>query len=243
MIKGLETEAPGKKQILIVEDEIQISQVLQRGLLHKGFAVLAAMTGEDALSLAVAQRPDLVLLDILLPDMSGIEVCRSLRFTGMQTLPILMLTAKDERTDKILGLESGADDYITKPFDFEELVARIRAALRRVENTQSLSRRMELGDLVVDTARHGVWRAGRPIALTKREYDLLELLVQNANHVLTKERIFECIWGYDNEAGLEVIKVYINTLRSKLNAGSKADLISAVRGVGYVLKEAREEEQ
>jgi len=243
VIKKRNEEISQKKQILIVEDEAHISQFLQRGLLYKGFAAIIARTGEEALSLAVANKPDLILLDVLLPDESGIEVCRSLRGSGMKTLPILMLTAKDERTDKILGLESGADDYITKPFDFEELVARIRAALRRVESTQSVSRKMKVGDLVIDTASHSVWRAGNPIALTRREYDLLDLLMQNAQHVLTKERIFECIWGYDNEAGLDVIKVYINTLRSKLNAGDHPNLIFAVRGVGYMLKEVEKEAQ
>lgn len=225
-----------KKRILIIEDERHILHFLQRGLAYKGFEVLTATTGEKALAMVSSCEPDLVLLDILLPDFSGIEVCRSLRSTEWDTLPILMLTAKDTRTDKVLGLESGADDYITKPFDFEELVARIRAALRRVERIQHLSENFEIGDLVIDTAVQGVWRSGKQIALTKREYDLLEFLAQNAGHVLTKGRIFERIWGYDNEAGLEVIKVYINTLRTKLNAGGKADLIYALRGVGYMLK-------
>jgi DNA-binding response OmpR family regulator len=225
-----------KNQILIVEDENHILQFLQRGLMYKGFEVLAATSGEEALKLASARGPDLVLLDIMLPDISGIEVCRALRSAEKGTaLPILMLTAKDDRSDKIMGLESGADDYITKPFDFEELVARIRAALRRVESTRRMGK-FEVGDLVIDTATHSVCRAGERIALTKREYDLLELLAQNAGRVLTKERIFERIWGYDNEAGLEVIKVYINTLRAKLNAGEKVDLIHSVRGVGYLLK-------
>jgi DNA-binding response OmpR family regulator len=226
-----------KKQILVVEDEQPILQFLQRGLTYKGFDVLTATAGAEVLSLIAVYGPDLVLLDILLPDMSGIEVCRALRVAGRRNLPILMLTAKDERSYKILGLESGADDYITKPFDFEELVARIRAALRRVERIEErLSAPIEVGDLVIDPAEQRVWRSGELIALTRREYELLELLAQNAGHVLTKGRIFERIWGYDNEAGLEVIKVYINTLRSKLNAGGKADLLQVVRGVGYLLK-------
>jgi DNA-binding response OmpR family regulator len=226
-----------KRQILVVEDEKHILQFLRRGLVYKGFEVLTATNGEEALLLVRTRQPDLVLLDMMLPDFSGIEVCRYLRSAGMKALPILMLTAKDERTAKILGLESGADDYITKPFDFEELVARVRAALRRKECMEHhLSGKIEVGDLVIDMATHCVWRTGDPIALTIREYDLLELLAQNAGHVLTKERIFERIWGYDNEAGLEVIKVYINSLRAKLNAGDKADLINVVRGVGYVLK-------
>lgn len=225
-----------KQQILIVEDEQPILQFLQRGLTYKGFDVLTATTGEEVLSLVSVYGPDLVLLDILLPDLSGIEICRAIRLTGRSSLPILMLTAKDERTDKILGLESGADDYITKPFDFEELVARIRAALRRVERVERFSEPIEVGDLVIDPAEQRVWRAGETITLTRREYELLELLAQNAGHVLTKGRIFERIWGYDNEAGFDVIKVYINTLRTKLNVGGKADLLQVVRGVGYLLK-------
>lgn len=230
-------ETPMNNQILVVEDEAHILQFLQRGLTYKGFHVLTATTGEEALSLACTCEPDLVLLDLMLPDINGIEVCRSLRSAEKRGLPILILTAKDERTDKILGLESGADDYITKPFDFDELVARVRAALRRIERTQRRSEKIEVGDLVIDPAEHGVWRGGTRIILTKREYELLELLAQNAGHVVTKGRIFERIWGYDNEAGLEVIKVYINTLRSKLNIHGKADLLHAVRGVGYLLKQ------
>jgi DNA-binding response OmpR family regulator len=232
----VQLEETGKKQILVVEDEEQILQFLKRGLTYKGFVVFTATTGEEALVQAVTCKPDLILLDVMLPDFSGIEVCRSLRFSKTGTLPILMLTAKDELTDKILGLESGADDYITKPFDFDELVARIRAALRRVERTRQHSDKLVVGELVIDPDQRCVWRAGDAITLTKREYDLLELLAQHANHVLPKERIFEHVWGYDNEAGFEVIKVYINTLRTKLNAGGKTDLIMAMRGVGYMLK-------
>ena len=134
------------------------------------------------------------------------------------------------------GLESGADDYITKPFDFEEFVARVRAGLRRTARVEQESPRIEVGSLVIDPSSRQVWRDGEQIELTRREYDLLELLAQNAGHVLTKGRIFERVWGYDNEAGLEVIKVYINYLRTKLNTGGKPDLIHAVRGIGYMLK-------
>lgn len=236
-------DLPLRKRILVVEDEKPILQFIQRGLTYKGFAVLTAQTGEEALAVAATGKPDLILLDVMLPDFSGIEVCRSLRFAETDALPILMLTAKDERTDKIIGLESGADDYITKPFDFEELVARIRAALRRVERTRQVVGNITVGDLTIDTAVHRVWRAEKLISLTKREYDLLELLVQNARRVLTKERIFELIWGYDHEAGLEVVKVYINTLRTKLNAGGKSDLISTVRGVGYLFEPQGKDEK
>ena len=225
-----------KKRILIVEDEQPILQFIRRGLTHKGFETLTAVNGEEALRVVHDTSPDLVVLDVMLPDFDGIEVCRYLRSSGNETLPILMLTARDELTDKIAGLNSGADDYITKPFDFEELVARIRAVLRRIESTQPLSQTIEIGDLIIDETTHQVTRAGKPIELTRREYDLLELLAKNGGQVLSKERIFERVWGYDNEAGLEVIKVYINYIRSKLNSDDQPDLIHAIRGVGYMLK-------
>ncbi|GCE06043.1 response regulator transcription factor [Dictyobacter aurantiacus] len=223
-------------KILVVEDEKQIVSFLRRGLMYKGFEVISAENGNEAIEKAQHAAPDLVILDIMLPDFDGFELCRYLRATGNETLPILMLTAKDDLADKITGLDSGADDYITKPFDFEELVARIRAALRRVESLHQSNQRLEIGDLVIDSNAHEVWRAGEQVELTRREYDLLEFLAQNASHVLSKERIFERVWGYDNEAELEVIKVYINYLRSKLNVGGKPDLIHAVRGIGYVLR-------
>ncbi|GHO83160.1 DNA-binding response regulator [Dictyobacter formicarum] len=223
-------------KILVVEDEKQIMSFLRRGLMYKGFEVIGAANGNDAIRQAHDAAPDLVILDIMLSDFDGFEICRYLRSTGSETLPILMLTARDDLTDKIAGLDCGADDYITKPFDFEELIARIRAALRRVESLHQANQRIETGDLVIDTSAHQAWRAGQLIELTRREYDLLEFLAQNPGHVLSKERIFERVWGYDNEAELEVIKVYINYLRSKLNAGGKPDLIHAVRGIGYVLR-------
>ncbi|HZU67248.1 MAG TPA: response regulator transcription factor [Ktedonobacteraceae bacterium] len=225
-----------RKRILIVEDEPQILDLLKRGLGYKGFDVLAAHDGHEALQLFQTTPPDLVILDIKLPDIDGYQVCRYMRATGDESLPILMLTARDELSDKIIGLDSGADDYITKPFAFEELLARIRAGLRRVEAKGRHTSQIIVGDLVIDTAARQVTREGIPIELTMREYDLLELLAQNAGHVLTKDSIFERIWGYDNEAGLDIIKVYINYLRAKLNIGGKRDIIHTVRGVGYMLK-------
>ncbi len=224
------------KRILLVDDEPSILSFLKRGLLYKGFEVLEAANGEEALHQLERGSPDLVLLDVILPDQNGFELCRAIREQGYVSLPVLMLTAKDEVSDKIAGLDGGADDYITKPFDFEELVAHIRAALRRVEGVPHLLERIQINDLLIDTRSRLVWRGKRQVELTKKEYDLLELLAQNAGQVLTKERIFERVWGYDNDAGLEVIKVYINYLRAKLNEGGKADLIHAVRGVGYILK-------
>jgi two-component system, OmpR family, response regulator MprA len=222
--------------ILVVEDEAQIAHVLQRGLIYKGFEVVVAASGKAAIENIQHSLQDLVVLDVMLPDMDGFEVCRLLRLMDYKSLPILMLTAKDGMKDKIAGLDSGADDYITKPFDFEELLARIRAGLRRAIAKTRPIRRIKVEDVTLDLETRQVWRDGHLLAFTKREFDLFELLAQNAGRVLTKERIFERIWGYDNEAGLEVIKVYMNYVRTKLNAGGKPDLIQAVRGVGYTLK-------
>ena len=223
-------------KILVVDDEPQINDFLRRGLTYKGFEVAAVLNGEEALNSARDYPPDLVVLDIMLPDMTGYEVCRRLRASGDRNLPILMLTARDALSDKISGLDCGADDYITKPFAFEELLARIRANLRRVEHQNRPNRKLEVGDLVIDPAIREVRRGDRLVELTSREFDLLELLTRHQGQVLTKEIIFERIWGYDNESGIEVIKVYINYLRSKLNAGGKPDMIHSVRGIGYILK-------
>lgn len=224
------------KHILVVEDEPQITHFLKRGLTYKGFEVIVASCGEQAFHAMQQCSPDLILLDIRLPDIDGYKVCRRLRANGHVDVPVLMLTAKDEVSDKITGLDSGADDYITKPFAFEELLARIRAALRRREYKTRPKQRIQVGDLILDTAARQACRGDKAIELTACEYNLLELLVLNAGQVLTKATIFERIWGYDNEAGLDVIKVYINYLRSKLNADGRPDLIHTVRGVGYILR-------
>lgn len=224
------------QRILVVEDELQIARSLQRGLTYKGFTVTITLNGKDALEIVRNSRQDLVVLDVMLPDMHGFEVCDHLREIKGNSFPILMLTARDRMTDAIAGLDSGADDYITKPFDFEELVARIRAAFRRISDLAQTTEKIEIGDLTLDPASRQAWRGDQAIELTKREYDLLELLARNAGIVLTKERIFERVWGYDNEAGQEIIKVYINYLRTKLNIDGKPDMLHAVRGVGYTLK-------
>jgi two-component system response regulator MprA len=224
------------KHILVVEDDPQITYFLKQGLMAKGFEVTVASDGEQALRAIEHGSPDLLLLDIRLPDLDGYEVCRRVRASGHTEMPVVMLTAKDEVADKITGLECGADDYITKPFAFEELVARIRAALRRLEYKTSPKRRIQVADLILNTAAREVWRGGRAIELTACEYNLLELLVVHAGQVLTKETMFERVWGYEHEAGLEVIKVYINSLRRKLNADGRPDLIHTVRGVGYILR-------
>jgi two-component system response regulator MprA len=180
--------------------------------------------------------PDLVLLDVALPDIDGFEVCRYLRKMKKRPFPIFMLSARNAVTDKIKGLDSGADDYITKPFDIEELLARVRAGMRRVGELTHQTERITVGDLVLDTTARQAWRAGELLELTKKEYSLLELLAKNAGQVLTRGCIFDHVWGWESEASWEVIKVYINYLRTKLNAGGKPNLIHAIRGIGYVLR-------
>lgn len=225
------------KCILTIEDEPEMTNLLALWLREEGFEVMGTTSGKEALGkIGAGSSPDLVLLDMELPDMSGLEVCRRLRTMKKRPFPILILSARQKIADKVAGLDSGADDYITKPFDLEELTARIRTSLRRVDEITKRARTLEIGDLVINTSARQVWRAGERIDLTTREYDLLVLLARNAGHVLSKGCIFDRVWGIDNEAGWEGIKVYINALRSKLNANGKPNMISCVRGIGYVLR-------
>lgn len=223
------------KRIQVVEDERHIAQVLATGLTFQGFEVSIASSGTGALKKVAEIAPDAVLLDVMLPDIDGFEVCRRLRANN-PTLPILMLTARSDCADKVTGLDCGADDYITKPFDFDELIARIRAGLRRSAQQISHSQKIAVRDIVIDPATREVRRDGQPIELTRREFDLLELLVRNTGQILTPAIIFERVWGSDLDTGPEVLKVYIHTLRKKLNGNSREDFIHAVRGVGYMFK-------
>ena len=218
-------------RILVVEDEEGIAEFIRRGLVLTGYEVDVAYDGETALAAAREQMPDLVILDLMLPGIDGVEVCRRLR--AASDVPIVVLTARDAVSDKVQGLDAGADDYLTKPFAFDELLARVRAALRRgVPSEEAL----KVGDLVVRPASRDVERAGRLIELTAREYDLLEFLVRNAGKVVDKQTIFEKVWGYDFEVESDAIKVYVRYLRKKLNGPGETDLIHAVRGVGYMLR-------
>lgn len=219
-------------RVLVVEDEPNIAEFIRRGLIYKGYEVDIAPTGEAALDLAREHPVDLVILDLMLPGMDGIEVCRRLRAEG--DVAIIMLTARDKVGDKVEGLEAGADDYITKPFAFDELLARVRVALRPRSPTREDV--LKVGDLVIRPASRDVRRGNRQIHLTAREYDLLEFLVRHADTVVSKETLFEKVWGYDFEAESDAIKVYVSYLRRKLNMEGEADLIHAVRGVGYILK-------
>ncbi len=222
-------------RVLVVEDEPGIADFLVRGLSAEGFRVSSVSTGGAALEAARKESFDLAVLDLMLPDLDGLDVCRALRQTS--DLSVIMLTARDLVGDKVKGLAAGADDYLAKPFAFEELVARVRSVLRRrPEWSDSV---IEVGDLEVDTVRRGVSRAGRALDLTGREFDLLCLLAQHAGRPLRHEVIFERVWGQDSDAGLDVVKVYVNYLRQKLNAPGEQDLIESVRGFGYVLKKRR----
>jgi DNA-binding response OmpR family regulator len=219
-------------RVLVVEDEPNIAEFIRRGLTYKGYEVDVAHTGEDALDLAWERPVDLVILDLMLPGMDGIEVCRRLRAAG--DVAIIVLTARDKVDDKVEGLEAGADDYVTKPFAFEELLARVRAALR--PRSPAKEEVLKVGDLVIMSASREVRRGDREVRLTAREYDLLEFLARHANTVVSKETIFEKVWGYDFEAESDALKVYISYLRRKLNGEGETDMIHAVRGVGYILK-------
>jgi len=218
-------------RILVVEDDLDIADFVRRGLVYKDYQVDVAHDGERGLALARDNPPDLVLLDLMIPKIDGVEVCRRLR--AGSNVPIIILTARDSVTDKIAGLDAGADDYVTKPFAFDELLARVRAALRRGEPADEL---IQVGDLTIRPASREVARGERQIELTSREFDLLLFLARNAGKVMDRNTIFERVWGYTFDVESDTIKVYVRYLRRKLNAEGEPDLIHAVRGVGYMLK-------
>jgi DNA-binding response OmpR family regulator len=224
------------KRILVVGHDLRLMRLLKRDLTQRGFQVTLASSERTALARMHSSKPDLVVIDMALPDIDAIEVCLRLRQAGDKMLPILLVSPSESVADKVIALDSGADDYLTRPFDFEEFAARIRAGLRRVENTPARPAKIAVGDLVLDTMTKQVWRSDEPVSLTIREYELLELLALNAGRVLSKGWIFEQVWGCDSEAGWEVIKVYVNYVRAKLNTRGKPDLVHAVRGVGYTLR-------
>jgi two-component system response regulator MprA len=220
-------------RILVVDDDPEIVNILRRGLIYEGYTVETASDGTEALVKAREIEPDLVILDIMMPGVDGVEVSKRLR--QADDVPILMLTAKGTVPDKIEGLDSGADDYMVKPFDFDELLARVRALLRRREPKEGEV--LRFSDLSLNTATREVTRGKDGISLTALEFELLEYFLRHPRQVLKRDRIYEIVWGYDYDGESNVIEVYVNYLRTKLEASSKPRLIHTVRGVGYVLRE------
>jgi DNA-binding response OmpR family regulator len=223
-------------KVLLIEDEPQIAGFISRGLIREGYHIITAADGETGLEMAFAELPDLIILDIMLPGIDGLTVCRQIREGELQT-PIIMLTAKDAVPDRVAGLEAGADDYLVKPFAFEELLARVRALGRRRAPIES-DAPINFADLTLDPTTRMATRAERTIELTAKEYDLLELFMRHPNQVLTRDQIYDRIWGYDFGGESNIIEVYIRYLRSKLEANREPRLLHTVRGVGYALRES-----
>jgi len=221
-------------RILLAEDEIRVASFIAKGLREQSYAVDIAPEGEQAVYLAAVNSYDLVILDVMLPLKDGYAVCRELRATGLR-VPILMLTARDAVDDRVAGLDAGADDYLVKPFDFKELLARLRALLRRSATLRPPVARV--ADLVLNTGSHAVARAGRAVTLTAKEYALLEYLVLNRGRVVGREEIAQHVWDESFDAFSNVIDVYIRRLRGKLDTGHSPRLIHTRRGAGYLLTE------
>jgi DNA-binding response OmpR family regulator len=220
--------------ILVVEDDPRIARVVERALSEAGHRVDVAHDGLDGLNYAAHGAYDLLVLDVMLPEIDGIQVAYELRRQRIRT-PILMLTARDAVPDRVRGLDAGADDYLTKPFALEELLARVRALGRRAGNGADYS--LTVGDLTLDLDRREVWRGDRSIELTAKEFDLLAYLMRNAGRVLSKHQITDHVWGYDSQATSNVVEIYIHYLRDKVDRGFARPLIRTVRGVGYTIKD------
>lgn len=223
-----------KERILVIDDDEAITMALRRALAFEGYTVDVALDGEDGLRAARDVAPDLVILDILMPGIDGFEVCRRLR--EGDSIPILMLTARDDVADRVRGLDAGADDYLVKPFAPDELLARVRALLRRREPRER-GAVLRFADLAVDTRTHQVFRGEREIALSAKEFDLLSYFARHPRQVLTREQLLDAVWGYQFEGESNVVDVYVGYLRQKLEAGDEPRLIHTVRGVGFALRE------
>lgn len=224
-----------KKDILIIEDERAIVRILELEMTYEGYSFDSAYDGKEGLEKFHSSQYGLILLDLMLPEVSGMEVCRKIRKSSM--VPIIMLTARRDITDKVTGLDLGADDYITKPFEMEELLARIRAGLRHSQVRMAESKQLELSDLTINLLTREVLKQEDSIDLTKTEYELLEYLMLNKGLVLTRDQIIEQVWGYDFEGDTNILDVYIRYLRSKIDYPYGSKLIQTIRGVGYTLKE------
>jgi DNA-binding response OmpR family regulator len=230
------------QRILIVEDDLAVARGLEYGLTSEGWSVLHAATGQQALQLIRSQQPHVIILDIRLPDISGFDVCRQLRSEGA-TQPVLMLTARDEEFDKVLGLEMGADDYVVKPFSLREIIARVRAMLRRSYGdlaASSAGKRITFGDIDIDLERLQVLQRGQPVTLTPTEFRLLRHLASHPDRPFNREALIEVVWGYDSSVGNErTVDVHIRHLREKLEADpANPRWLVTVRGVGYALRRA-----
>jgi two-component system response regulator MprA len=223
-----------KPRVLVVDDDSRIAASVKRALVYEGYLVEVAHDGRGALASALAREPDLVVLDIMLPDIDGMEVCRRLR--RVSDVPILMLTARDATPDRVAGLDTGADDYLVKPFAHEELLARVRALLRR--RAPAANRVLKFADLVMDVAEHAVRRAGRKVDLTAQEFDLLHYFLLHPRQVLTRSQLLDAVWGFDAETTSNVVDVYVGYVRAKLEESGEPRLIQTVRGVGYILRES-----
>jgi two-component system response regulator MprA len=222
--------------ILVVDDDPNLLRMLRRGLALAGYSVRAAEDGESALRLLRSQEPDVLVLDVMLPEpLDGLEVARRLRESGSD-VPIIMLTARDQLADKVAGFASGADDYLPKPFAFEELLARVGALLRR--RAPQRGERLTYADLVLDPATREAWRGGQPLDLTAREFDLLAYFLRHPRQVLTRDQIFRGVWASDYMGGSNIIDANVSYLRDKVEADGRPRLIQTVRGVGYALREA-----
>ena len=221
-------------RILVIDDDVGLTNVLRRGLAYEGFEVDVAGSGADGLARARERYPDLVILDIMMPGMDGLEVLRRLRAAD-ERLPILLLTARDAPADQVQGLERGADDYVVKPFTFEVLLARVRALLRRQESDQPTV--LRFADLTLDTGTRRAHRGTRAIDLTSTEYDLLRQFLENPRRVLTRDVLMDRVWGYDFGGNTNVLEVYVKQLRQKLESAGEPRLLHTMRGAGYVLRE------
>ena len=223
------------KQIVVAEDDRAARESVTRALELEGYSVHAVGDGKSALTAVGTNGPDVLVLDLMMPQMDGLTVCRRLRLQGDRT-PILIMTARTEISDRVSGLDAGADDYLPKPFSLDELLARVRALLRRAKYAEA-ERDLQVDDLRIDEAARRVWRGDRELELTKTEFDLVQLLAGNAGIVLTHSTIYERIWGYDFGQDSKALPVYIGYLRRKLEAEGEPRLLQTVRGVGYVLRE------
>jgi two-component system OmpR family response regulator len=226
--------APDAARVLVVDDESYITDLVATALRYEGFEVATAGNGRDVLALVESFRPALIVLDVMLPDLDGFEVQRRLLDRGRR-IPVLFLTARDATEDKVRGLTIGGDDYVTKPFSLEELIARIRAVLRRAGGGERGSERLRFEDLEMDEDTHEVWRGGTTIELTPTEYNLLRFLLENPRRVLSKDQILDHVWNYDFGGDASIVETYISYLRKKVDP-REPHLIHTVRGVGYVLR-------